>query len=52
MIMTVSLSINDNTLQYIDYSIHERLMDMTSSRDFWHSQLEGYNLEQSLSLPA
>ena len=25
-------------------------MDMTSSRDFWHSQLEGYNLEQSLSL--
>ena len=28
-----------NLLQYIDYSIHERSMDMTASRDFWHSQL-------------
>ena len=26
-------------------------MDMTSSREFWHSQLEGYNFERSLSLP-
>ena len=29
------LPIDDNTLQYVDYSIHERLMDMTLSRDFW-----------------
>jgi hypothetical protein len=41
----------DNTLQYIDYAVHERVMDVTSSREFWHSQLEGYNLERSLSLP-
>ena len=45
-----SLPIADNILQYLDYSVHERLMDMTLSRDFWHSQLEEYNLEQSLSL--
>ena len=35
-----SLPMNDNTLQYIDYTVHERLMDMTSSREFWHSQLK------------
>ena len=46
-----SLSMNDNTLQYIDYSVHEHLIDMTSSRDFWHSELEGYNLEHPLPLP-
>jgi hypothetical protein len=45
------LPMDENTFQYIDYSVHERLIDMTSSRDFWHSQLEGYNLEHSLSLP-
>ena len=44
------LPIDDNTLQYVDYSIHERLVDMTSSRDFWRLQLEGYNLAQSLPL--
>ncbi|CAF1573732.1 unnamed protein product [Adineta steineri] len=27
-------------------------MDMTLSREFWHSQLEGYNLTRQLSLPA
>jgi NRPS condensation-like uncharacterized protein len=46
-----SLSMNDNTLQYIDYSVHEHVMDMTSSRQFWHLQLEGYNLEYPLMLP-
>ena len=45
------LPIDDNTLQYVDYSIHERLVDMTSSSDFWRLQLEGYNLEQSLPVP-
>jgi hypothetical protein len=46
-----SLPMNDNTLQYIDYAVHERLMDMTSSRQFWHSQLSGYNLQRPLSMP-
>ena len=46
-----SLSMDDNTLQYIDYSVHERLIDMTLSREFWHSQLQGCNLEHPLSLP-
>ena len=46
------LSMDDNTLQYIDYSVYEHQMDMTSSRDFWHSQLEGYNFECPLSLPS
>jgi hypothetical protein len=46
-----SLPMNDNTLQYIDYSVHERLMDITSSREFWHSELEGYNFERPLLLP-
>ncbi|CAF1230184.1 unnamed protein product [Adineta steineri] len=42
---------DDESLQYIDYSVHERLMDMTTSRDFWCLQLEEYNLEHRLSLP-
>ena len=42
---------DEELLQYIDYSVHERLMDMTLSREFWHLQLEGYNLEHPLSLP-
>jgi hypothetical protein len=47
-----SLPMNDNTLQYIDYTVHEYVMDTTSSRQFWHSQLVGYNLQRALSLPA
>ena len=46
-----SLPNNDNTLQYIDYAVHERIMDITSSQQFWHSQLGGYNLQHALSLP-
>jgi hypothetical protein len=42
---------DDESLQYIDYSVHERLMDMAPSRGFWYSQLEGYNFQQPLSLP-
>ncbi|CAF4306541.1 unnamed protein product, partial [Adineta steineri] len=42
---------DDESLQYIDYSVHERLMDMTTSREFWCLQLEEYNLEHRLSLP-
>ncbi|CAF1398994.1 unnamed protein product [Adineta steineri] len=46
-----SLSIDENTLNYIDYSILEHIMDMSLSREFWRSQLERYNIECSLSLP-
>ncbi|CAF3893426.1 unnamed protein product, partial [Adineta steineri] len=46
-----SLSMDDNSLNYIDYSIHEHIMDMSLSREFWHSQLEEHNIECSLLLP-
>ncbi|CAF1117030.1 unnamed protein product [Adineta steineri] len=46
-----SLSMDENILNYIDYSIHEHIMDMSLSREFWHSQLERNNIECSLSLP-
>ncbi|CAF1522001.1 unnamed protein product, partial [Adineta steineri] len=46
-----SLFVDDNLLNCIDYSVHEHIMDMSLSREFWHSQLEGYNIECSLSLP-
>jgi hypothetical protein len=42
---------NEESFQYIDYAVHERVMDMTSSREFWRLQLEGYNREHRLSLP-
>ncbi|CAF4150612.1 unnamed protein product, partial [Adineta steineri] len=48
---TTSSEDDDESLQYIDYSTYERLIDMTTSRKFWHLLLEGYNLEQRLSLP-
>ncbi|CAF4092807.1 unnamed protein product, partial [Adineta steineri] len=49
---TNSTSIEDNeSLQYIDYSIHEHLIDMTISREFWYLQLKEYDLEYRLSLP-
>jgi hypothetical protein len=46
-----SSPINDNRLQYIDYAVHERLIDTTSSQEFWHSQLAGYNLQRPIELP-
>ncbi|CAF1523921.1 unnamed protein product, partial [Adineta steineri] len=42
---------DDESLQYIDYSIHERLIDMTTSREFWYLQLEEYNFVYRLLLP-
>ncbi|CAF4074590.1 unnamed protein product, partial [Adineta steineri] len=45
------LPIDDNSFQYIDYSIHEHIMDMTLSREFWQLELKGYNLTRQLSLP-
>ncbi|CAF5028227.1 unnamed protein product, partial [Rotaria sp. Silwood1] len=45
------MSVDKESLQYIDYSVYEHQMDMTLSRDFWQSQLQGYNFEYQLSLP-
>ncbi|CAF1553806.1 unnamed protein product, partial [Adineta steineri] len=45
------LSIDDNSMQYIDYSVHEHIMDMTSSQEFWFLELKGYNVARQLSLP-
>ncbi|UJR12902.1 hypothetical protein I4U23_017076, partial [Adineta vaga] len=42
---------DEESLQYIDYTVHERNIDMTSSHEFWYLQFEGYNLEHRLSLP-
>ena len=47
----VIVSTNEERLQYIDYAVHERLIDMASSREFWRSELEGYNMERPLLLP-
>ncbi|CAF1334934.1 unnamed protein product, partial [Adineta steineri] len=42
---------DEESLQYIDYSVHERLIDMTPSREFWRSQLNGYYQKWRFSLP-
>ncbi|CAF1510900.1 unnamed protein product, partial [Adineta steineri] len=42
---------DEESLQYIDYSVHERLIDMTLSHEFWRCQLNGYNQECRLPLP-
>ncbi|CAF4211258.1 unnamed protein product [Adineta steineri] len=46
-----SLPMGENALNYIDYSVHEHIMDMSLSREFWQLQLKGYNLTHQLSLP-
>ena len=46
-----SIVTNDNELQYIDYAINERVVDTTLSQKFWQTELEGYNLQNRLSLP-
>ncbi|CAF1479154.1 unnamed protein product, partial [Adineta steineri] len=46
-----SLSMDDNSLNYIDYSVYEHIMDMSSSQEFWRLELKGYNLTHQLSLP-
>jgi len=43
--------IDDNALQYIDYATHEHELDMSTSRDFWRQQLDGYDFERRLTLP-
>ncbi|CAF4029589.1 unnamed protein product, partial [Adineta steineri] len=44
--------IDDNSLQYIDYSTHEHILDMTLSQEFWRLELKGYNFSRQLSLSA
>ncbi|CAF1551752.1 unnamed protein product, partial [Adineta steineri] len=46
-----SLPVDDNSLPYIDYAVHEQIMNMTSAQEFWLLQLKGYNLARQLSLP-
>jgi hypothetical protein len=41
---------NNNTLQYIDYSVYERRMDMSASKQFWQTHLDGYDLQRSLTI--
>ncbi|CAF1526891.1 unnamed protein product [Adineta steineri] len=45
------LSIEDNAIEYIDYSVYEHQMDMSLSHEFWHSELAGSNLQYPLLLP-
>ncbi|CAF2998478.1 unnamed protein product [Rotaria sp. Silwood2] len=49
--LDAQLPFDSNMLQYIDYSVHERQLDMTKSRDFWNAQLDGYDMESRLLLP-
>ncbi|CAF0990604.1 unnamed protein product [Adineta steineri] len=42
---------DEESIQYIDYAVHERLDDMTMSCEFWRLQFEGCNLKRGLSLP-
>jgi len=46
-----TMIVGEEFLQYIDYTVYERLIDVTSSREFWQSELKGYNLERLLLLP-
>ncbi|CAF4234467.1 unnamed protein product, partial [Adineta steineri] len=41
---------DEGLLQYVDYSVHERLIDMTPSREFWLLQLKDYDFDHRLSL--
>jgi fengycin family lipopeptide synthetase D len=35
----------DSSFQYIDYSIHEKLMDMSTALSYWRNILTGYDIE-------
>ncbi|CAF1439322.1 unnamed protein product [Adineta ricciae] len=43
--------IDEKSLEYIDYSVHERLIDLTPSQNFWRTHLKEYDFETKLSLP-
>ncbi|CAF3455238.1 unnamed protein product [Rotaria socialis] len=42
---TGELHILPSELQYIDYSIHENLMDMSNALSYWKNNLSGYDIE-------
>ena len=45
------LPVDAQALQYIDYAVHERIIDMTAAQHFWRSQLAGCDLRRVLALP-
>ena len=45
------IATNEETLQYVDYAVHERSLDMNLSKGFWRTHMQGYNLQCSLPLP-
>jgi hypothetical protein len=47
----IMAEVDDELLQYIDYTVYEQQMDISSSQRFWHLQLEVYNLQHPLVLP-
>ncbi|CAF4132242.1 unnamed protein product, partial [Adineta steineri] len=47
----MTVSYDEQAMKYIDYAVYERLMDMASSRSFWYSQLERFDLKRALKLP-
>jgi len=47
----IIIKFDDELLQYIDYTVYEQQMNISSSRQFWNLQLEGYNLQHPLLLP-
>ncbi|CAF0805490.1 unnamed protein product [Adineta ricciae] len=42
---------DEEALQYIDYSSHERLINFKPSCDFWRLEFKEYNFDHRLSLP-
>ncbi|CAF1175785.1 unnamed protein product [Rotaria sordida] len=46
-----SLPIEKDAFNYIDYSVYEREIDMTSSREFWKSQLLEYDVNKHFTIP-
>ncbi|CAF4289989.1 unnamed protein product [Rotaria sp. Silwood2] len=46
-----SLPIEKDAFNYIDYSVYEREIDMTPSREFWRLQLVEYNINKHFTIP-
>ncbi|CAF4565110.1 unnamed protein product [Rotaria socialis] len=47
-----SVYTNVNAFQYLDYSVHERTLDTSSSQQFWRSQMNDYDWNRHITLPA
>jgi hypothetical protein len=43
--------IDEQLFEYIDYSIHERIMDMNLSKQFWISEMNQFNSKLSFPFP-